>query len=163
MCTCVFEKSKNAYPLKECKPLLHSNRTLIWYSSLNWFFFTQHQINMSDFLEFLFSCGECGSPKVERHCDFCNTSLCVPCIGKHFADSRKTHNAVPFISFKHDTLGHTFVRCSIDSHSVKGVNRKCDRFCKECNVPVCSKCISSGGHTYHEVFPLRRVPPKQNN
>lgn len=116
---------------------------------------------MTSLLEFLVPCGECGSPKVERHCDFCSSSLCVPCVGKHFSDSTKTHNAVPVNLYKYDKLGYTFVRCPSRIFS-RFCNNKCERFCKKCNVPVCSKCASGSVHEDHEIFLIRRVPQELN-
>lgn len=115
---------------------------------------------MTSLPDSLVSCGECGSPNVERHCDFCNTSLCVSCVGKHLSDSTKTHNAVPFLLYKYDKLDYTFVRCP--SHISFTFKYKCERFCKKCNVPVCSKSESRSIHEGHELFLLRRVPPELN-
>lgn len=138
LCVCVSLKTKGGLPVIWLLKIFFFQSLTNSTQPFKLIFWTHHQINIRNLLEFLVTCGECGSLKVERHCDFRITRLCVPCVGQHFSDSTHTHNDVPFILYK---LRHTFIRCSIYSHLVRGVKRKWEHFCKKCNVPVCSTCV----------------------
>ncbi|XP_056002447.1 tripartite motif-containing protein 2-like [Ostrea edulis] len=87
-------------------------------------------------------CDLCETVPLQSHCELCNINLCVNCVGKHLSDSSKRHNAVPFIQRK---ATPKYLKC------LKHTNKHCELHCEECNIPVCSTCVSSGKHKGHDI------------
>ncbi|XP_056000231.1 uncharacterized protein LOC130048097 [Ostrea edulis] len=87
-------------------------------------------------------CDLCETVPLQSHCELCNINLCVNCAVKHLSDSSKRHNVVPFLQRK---VTPNYPKCP--KHSEK----HCELHCEECNIPVCSTCVSSGKHKGHDM------------
>ncbi|XP_048750696.2 E3 ubiquitin-protein ligase TRIM7-like [Ostrea edulis] len=87
-------------------------------------------------------CDLCETVPLESYCDVCNINICVNCVGKHLSDASKRHNVVPFLQRK---ATPNYPKCP--KHSEK----HCELHCEECNIPVCSTCVSSGKHKGHDI------------
>ncbi|XP_055999023.1 E3 ubiquitin-protein ligase TRIM36-like [Ostrea edulis] len=87
-------------------------------------------------------CDLCETVPLQSHCELCNINLCGNCAVKHLSDSSKRHNVVPFLQRK---VTPNYPKCP--KHSEK----HCELHCEECNIPVCSTCVSSGKHKGHDM------------
>ncbi|XP_056007611.1 E3 ubiquitin-protein ligase TRIM36-like [Ostrea edulis] len=87
-------------------------------------------------------CDLCETVPLQSHCEVCNINLCVNCVGKHISDSSKDHKVVPFLRRK---ATPNYPKC------LKHADKHCELHCEECNIPVCSTCISSGKHKGHDI------------
>ncbi|XP_062595046.1 tripartite motif-containing protein 2-like [Saccostrea cucullata] len=86
-------------------------------------------------------CDLCVTDVVQSHCEFCHVNLCNACVGQHLSDSTKNHRVVPYAE---RTAGPNNPKCS--KHS-----KNCELYCEQCDLPVCSMCISSGKHKGHHL------------
>ncbi|XP_055999031.1 uncharacterized protein LOC130047681 [Ostrea edulis] len=87
-------------------------------------------------------CDLCETVPLQSHCELCNINLCVNCAVKHVSDSSKRHNVVPFLQRK---VTPNYPKCP------KHPEKHCELHCEECNIPVCSTCVSSGKHKGHDM------------
>ncbi|XP_062614236.1 E3 ubiquitin-protein ligase TRIM36-like [Saccostrea cucullata] len=84
-------------------------------------------------------CGLCETNVVQSHCQPCHFNLCKVCVGEHLSDSAKKHRVVPYTErFSTPKIP----KCP--KHS-----KNCELYCEQCDIPVCSTCISSGKHIGH--------------
>ncbi|XP_062615944.1 uncharacterized protein LOC134277628 [Saccostrea cucullata] len=86
-------------------------------------------------------CDLCATHVVQSHCELCQINVCKSCVGEHLSDSTKTHRVVPYAE---RFLTQKSPKCS--NHS-----KNCELYCEPCEIPVCSKCISSGNHKGHHL------------
>ncbi|XP_061171173.1 uncharacterized protein LOC133180717 [Saccostrea echinata] len=86
-------------------------------------------------------CNLCEIHVVQSHCELCQTNLCKSCVGEHLSDSTKKHRVVPY---KERTSTPNYPKCP--AHS-----KNCELYCEQCDIPVCSTCISSGKHKGHHL------------
>ncbi|XP_062604358.1 uncharacterized protein LOC134266126 isoform X2 [Saccostrea cucullata] len=80
----------------------------------------------------------------EFRCHSCSIILCESCVGKHMSSTVNKLHDVASLIFKKDDQP-TFPVCFVHGH------QKCEMFCSNCDVSVCSKCITSGNHKSHDV------------
>lgn len=101
----------------------------------------------------------CDSPGCEKpaklHCVQCEEKTCSGCAGSHLLKkSKKGHNMV---EYKDKTQHGDILHCTTHEHE------KCELYCEQCEIPVCSKCLSGKshkGHDYTEIsalFDLKRT------
>ena len=90
-------------------------------------------------------CKTCNKDPVQLHCELCNIDLCGNCVGKHVVDFSKQHKVIPFIE---KFNAPTYPKCP--THA----DRQCELFCEQCNIPVCSTCVSNKhrGHVFRGVL-----------
>ncbi|XP_022309170.2 uncharacterized protein LOC111114919 [Crassostrea virginica] len=86
-------------------------------------------------------CALCRDAVAPLYCNVCHTHLCGDCVEKHFSDKSKVHNVVPLEQFL-STLNYP--KCP--THPTK----QCDLQCEQCDIPICTSCISSGKHIGHK-------------
>ncbi|XP_061196006.1 uncharacterized protein LOC133204288 [Saccostrea echinata] len=92
-------------------------------------------------------CNLCNKDVLQSHCEACNISLCLNCVGKHLSDPSKRHNVMPY-SQRNQQQQHiipNYPKCP--KHSEK----HCELYCESCDFPVCSTCLSSGYHRGHNL------------
>ncbi|XP_056007732.1 E3 ubiquitin-protein ligase TRIM71-like [Ostrea edulis] len=87
-------------------------------------------------------CDLCETVPLQSHCELCNINLCKACVGEHLSDLSKDHKVVPFLRRK-ATPNHP--KCP------KHAEKHCELYCEECNIPVCTTCVSSGKHKGHDM------------
>ena len=85
-------------------------------------------------------CDNCQTPGPTLHCEHCKN---LDCVGKH-----KEHSVVSF-----EERGSTVEYPNCNTHSPK----KCERHCKQCDIPICAQCVSSGDHFGHKVMELTEI------
>ncbi|XP_062596638.1 uncharacterized protein LOC134258088 [Saccostrea cucullata] len=86
-------------------------------------------------------CDLCETAVVQMHCDTCLVNLCKACVGEHFsADLSKPHKIV---DFKDKNSTPFYPGCTFHD------KERCKMYCRYCNIPVCTKCISSDQHLGH--------------
>ena len=79
-------------------------------------------------------------------CNSCQVNLCESCLKKHRDEVKSLpHDIVPFLDRKIQV-----VLPACPEHS----GQRCEVNCKECNTPVCLKCIVSGTHKGHDIEEL---------
>ncbi|XP_052678819.1 uncharacterized protein LOC128159686 [Crassostrea angulata] len=83
-------------------------------------------------------CHLCETPVPPLYCDICKKHVCKACVGEHFSDESTEHRVVQFKSLGSAT--------TCQKHSSK----LCELRCEQCDIPICSKCISSGEHEQHK-------------
>ncbi|XP_062601310.1 uncharacterized protein LOC134263028 [Saccostrea cucullata] len=87
-------------------------------------------------------CDHCETHVVQSHCEFCYTNLCKACVGEHLSDSTKKHRVVPYKERTSASTCSNYPKCP--KHS-----KNCELYCEQCDIPVCSNCLSSGKHKGH--------------
>nr|XP_022304713.1 tripartite motif-containing protein 3-like [Crassostrea virginica] len=90
-------------------------------------------------------CALCRDAVAPMYCNVCHTHLCGDCVAKHFSDKSKVHNVVPLEQFL-STL--SYPKCP--THPTK----QCELHCEQCDIPICSSCISSGKHIGHKAVDI---------
>nr|XP_022309173.1 uncharacterized protein LOC111114921 [Crassostrea virginica]XP_022309174.1 uncharacterized protein LOC111114921 [Crassostrea virginica] len=86
-------------------------------------------------------CALCRDAVAPLYCNVCHTHLCGDCVAKHFSDKSKVHTVVPLEQFL-STLNYP--KCP--THPTK----QCELQCEQCDIPICTSCISSGKHIGHK-------------
>lgn len=94
-------------------------------------------------------CQICETAVVHMHCHSCEVNLCMACIGNHVTLNPRTEHQVLGLDLHKSSL--TFTKCC--THP----NQCCQFYCKECDIPVCSKCISSEKHSRHLFLQMCQV------
>ncbi|XP_078322191.1 uncharacterized protein LOC111112041 [Crassostrea virginica] len=87
-------------------------------------------------------CALCRDAVAPLYCSVCHTHLCGDCVGKHFSDKSKVHTVVPLEQFL------STLKCP--THPTK----QCELHCTQCNIPICTSCISSGKHVGHKAVDI---------
>lgn len=87
-------------------------------------------------------CHRCETPEPSLHCDICDKHLCKNCEKKHIGDKPQKHKVVPFKK--------RMIRPKCQKHSFK----KCELYCKPCDIPLCVSCVSSEEHKQHEIVDI---------
>ncbi|XP_078328805.1 uncharacterized protein LOC144623839 isoform X2 [Crassostrea virginica] len=91
------------------------------------------------------TCDLCDKP-TQQFCNSCQVNLCETCVKKHRDEFKSLpHDIVPFL---HKQAQLVFSACQ------EHIGQRCEVNCKECNKPVCLKCIVSGTHKGHDVEEL---------
>lgn len=94
-------------------------------------------------------CDLCETTLVQMYCSTCSTNLCTACVGEHMIlDESGCHQ---FVRFQSRRAGQHPNKCP--SHSGK----RCDLFCKQCQLPVCFQCIALGCHSNHKIVEIKQI------
>lgn len=87
-------------------------------------------------------------------CESCGINLCKTCPGEHLLDETKEHRV---LTFKQRGSILNYLKCS------KNTSKLCELYCDECNIPVCSRCVSSKHQTHSLVDILTLLKSKKKN
>ncbi|XP_062614675.1 E3 ubiquitin-protein ligase TRIM71-like [Saccostrea cucullata] len=93
-------------------------------------------------------CDLCESALASTHCELCYVNLCRPCIGEHIGDEYTKHKVVPFSQRK-----STLIYPMCTTHG----SQRCEFQCNQCNMFVCSHCVSSEIHNGHTFSNLSEI------
>ncbi|XP_061168250.1 E3 ubiquitin-protein ligase TRIM71-like isoform X2 [Saccostrea echinata] len=94
-------------------------------------------------------CDLCDTAVVQMHCDTCLVNLCKACVGEHMiSDESKKHEIVRF-QLRKSTL--IYPLCKFHK------NERCEMYCNQCDIPICSACIASGNHSGHNILQIIKV------
>nr|XP_022310064.1 uncharacterized protein LOC111115570 [Crassostrea virginica] len=85
-------------------------------------------------------CSLCETPVPIYHCDFCKINLCKSCAGEHLLNESQDHTVVPI----QQQWAPNYPKCQV--HSMKN----CELYCEQCELDICTQCISFGDHDQHE-------------
>ncbi|XP_061182729.1 E3 ubiquitin-protein ligase Midline-1-like [Saccostrea echinata] len=96
----------------------------------------------------LITCDLCIKP-VQQFCNSCQVSLCEDCINKHVKSLKSMkHDIVPFTK---RTVQLVFPQCTSHSH------QRCEVHCRQCDIPVCIKCLTGPKHKGHEFHDMADI------
>lgn len=101
----------------------------------------------------------CDNPRCDGparlYCVPCSEKICTGCTGLHMLKkSNKGHNVV---DYKEKTQHGDILYCKTHDQE------KCELYCEQCEIPVCSKCLSGKSHKGHDytetsaLFDLKRT------
>ncbi|XP_062579565.1 tripartite motif-containing protein 55-like [Saccostrea cucullata] len=94
-------------------------------------------------------CDLCKTAVVQMHCDTCLVNLCTACVGNHMiSDQYINHKVVTFQTRKSTPI---YPGCVIHD------KERCKMYCKQCNIPVCTKCIASDEHLGHKLSEILQI------
>lgn len=87
---------------------------------------------------------------VQHYCKSCHVNLCGNCRNKHNDKNTLTkHEIVPFTS-QHLKQEYKVQKCEDHPKQEK------DLYCQDCNVPICSRCLT-GNHKRHGAVDLEEI------
>ncbi|XP_062580190.1 tripartite motif-containing protein 2-like [Saccostrea cucullata] len=93
-------------------------------------------------------CDLCETAVVQMHCDTCLVNLCTACVGEHMiSDESKDHKVVKFQARKSTPL---YPSCILHYN-------QCILYCKQCELSVCSECLTSDQHLGHKFSDILNV------
>ncbi|XP_061167599.1 protein PML-like [Saccostrea echinata] len=96
---------------------------------------------------------ECGSEDCVRNCEFycnsCHQQMCKQCRDQHLKSKKNKNHEV--VLYQHRRRQLPVEKCKI--HPTKEI----DILCKECNVPLCSKCSTMQEHHGHIFTDLETI------
>ncbi|XP_062587760.1 uncharacterized protein LOC134249421 isoform X2 [Saccostrea cucullata] len=96
---------------------------------------------------------ECGFEDCERNCEFycnsCHQQMCKPCRDQHLKIPENKNHEVVIYQLRRRQL--PVKKCKI--HPTKEV----DIYCKDCNIPLCSKCSTMQEHQRHCFIDLESI------
>ncbi|XP_062577038.1 E3 ubiquitin-protein ligase TRIM45-like, partial [Saccostrea cucullata] len=101
-------------------------------------------MDSSDRAQVLLLCDLCQRAVLQSHCELCQINLCNVCVGEHLSDSSIRHKVVPY---KHRTSSPSINYPKCPNH----IQKHCELHCGNCDIPVCSTCISSDKHHGHKL------------
>lgn len=82
-------------------------------------------------------------------CNTCQVNLCKDCAGHHITwNPTIRHDVITFECKKSEII-------PLDCKRHK--KQKCERFCEQCDTPVCLKCLVSGSHENHQVPQISEI------
>lgn len=84
---------------------------------------------------------KCENPNPELYCALCQINLCKTCAGEHLLDESKIHTVIPIKQRR--SISH-YPTCP--KHSTK----QCELHCEKCDIPICTRCVSSEEHSEHK-------------
>lgn len=88
------------------------------------------------------TCELCQDESVLMHCNSCKIKLCNDCVGKHVTSQ---------LSKQHDVVGFKYRKSDVNlPQCANHLHQKCDIYCKNCDCPICSKCVVTPEHKQHE-------------
>ena len=96
-------------------------------------------------------CNLCKTGVAPTYCEDCGIYLCEECAGKHLADKSKAHKVVSLLYFL------STPKCR-DHPTIS-----CERHCEQCDAPICSKCIASKKHKYHNFVDVKENYQRKEN
>lgn len=91
-------------------------------------------------------CNLCETPIPPLFCDLCHINLCRSCAGDHLLDESKEHKVVPIRQKWCPIFSHPKCREHYD--------KQCELYCKQCDTPVCSLCVSAKDHKTHDLIEI---------
>lgn len=97
-------------------------------------------------------CSLCNLSVAPMYCNICQLNLCKDCVVNHILDESKYHNVVPLKQRRSTT---NYPKCP--THTSK----QCELHCKQCNIPICIRCVSSAAHRGHEFVNLMKTHLKK--
>lgn len=80
------------------------------------------------------------------YCNFCHRQLCEQCRGEHQKSTHTNNHEV--VAYKQRKLQLPVEKCNLHP------SRNIDILCKECNVPLCAKCVFMKEHAGHQLEDL---------
>lgn len=92
-----------------------------------------------DNLQDVIRCNLCENPNPEHYCVSCEINFCETCAGKHLSGEFKVHTVMP----NKQRRSAYYPTCP--KHSTK----QCELHCAKCDIPICTRCISSE-HSEHK-------------
>nr|XP_011433467.2 uncharacterized protein LOC105318413 [Crassostrea gigas] len=85
-------------------------------------------------------CTLCQTSVAPKYCEVCHTHLCEDCEKKHLSASFENHKVVSLQQY-FTTL--TYPKCK------KHPTEHCKLHCRQCDIPICTQCVSSKKHLRH--------------
>lgn len=93
-------------------------------------------------LQDIVRCHICEDHVPSLHCAICDTHLCNDCEWEHISDESEKHKIVSF------RMRRSYRKCPNHFAEV------CERYCEQCDKPVCVKCLFSKKHKRHDIIDI---------
>ncbi|XP_061187143.1 E3 ubiquitin-protein ligase TRIM45-like [Saccostrea echinata] len=80
------------------------------------------------------------------YCDTCLINLCKACVGEHISDDGSNDHKV--VKFQNRNSTPLYPGCKLHH------KEKCEMYCNQCDIPICTACIASENHFSHKIVQL---------
>lgn len=113
-------------------------------------------------IEDIIRCYLCDTPIPLLYCEVCHINICKGCAVRHLSDDSKEHTVVPVKQRKSSPsyskqTAHAKTQCELHEERYK-------LYCKQCDIPICTCCLSSSQHLGHDTFSITEAfNSKKNN
>ncbi|XP_061176047.1 E3 ubiquitin-protein ligase arc-1-like [Saccostrea echinata] len=97
-------------------------------------------------------CEICDVAVVEMYCTSCPFNLCKTCVGNHLSDEPQKHKIIKYQDRKTVLI---YPKCNIHPQD------RCENYCEDCDIPVCSSCIASDLHERHKFPRIKQIFSKR--
>ncbi|XP_078322413.1 uncharacterized protein LOC144622051 [Crassostrea virginica] len=97
-------------------------------------------------------CQVCKVQIADFFCAYCEAKLCMRCVGAHLAEDPEKHRIVKLLD-KYTTL--ILPICATHSQE------RCKNYCLQCDLAVCSSCVSSRSHERHKFLTIVDILKKK--
>lgn len=95
-------------------------------------------------IEDIIRCYLCDTPIPLLYCEACHINICKGCAVRHLSDDSKEHTVVP-VKQRSKLTAHAKIQCELH-------DERYELYCKQCDIPICTCCLSSSQHLGHDTF-----------
>ncbi|XP_062602391.1 uncharacterized protein LOC134264103 [Saccostrea cucullata] len=93
-------------------------------------------------------CNSCETADAKVRCESCLVNLCAACIGIHMISDESTKHVIVRFQSRNSSL---YPGCHLHAYG------QCEKYCNQCDIPVCNTCVASDQHIGHDLMEILQV------